>query len=94
MQPFCKPDHILTGALLTEAERYRILGARLRTRSSGKSICVNTVILPSTAGTESIDSNQDLLGRERAACHDSNGPLLHVLAEKNSRPFEKIAPAS
>ena len=64
----------------------------MKTRSSGKSICVNAVTLPNTARTKSIDFNQDLLGRERAACHNSNGPLLHFLAEKTSRPFEKIAP--
>ena len=35
---------MLIGARLIETERYRILGAQIETRSSGKSICVNSVI--------------------------------------------------
>ena len=62
MQPFCKSDHMVSGAKLTETEQYQILGARIKTRSSGKSICVNAVILPKTAGTKSIDSNSGYSG--------------------------------
>lgn len=46
VQPFCKSHQKLTGARLTEAERYRILGARLIIKSSGKSICINATISP------------------------------------------------
>ena len=49
------------------------------------------MILPQTAGTESIVLNRVLLGRERVPCHHSNGPLFHSLAEGNSKSFEKIA---
>ena len=45
VQPFCESDHILTGVWLTETEQYRILGAQLKTKSSGKSTCIKTMSL-------------------------------------------------